>query len=166
MPKMLHLKLLSAQEKNKIMTALTLSDPSMPTFFKKEVLELLDGKVDYLFCNEEEGQILTGEKNRDKLLEKLLSFSNNIVMTLGSEGALYANSNGTITENALSVDAIDTLGAGDSFAGGFLYGIEKGLEINVCLKLAVNLSGTLVTKKGLRLTNSEILDIKKKLHII
>ena len=86
-------------------------------------------------------------------------------MTLGKEGALFSNIEGTYIESGLNVEAVDTLGAGDSFAGEFLYAIEKGLPVKEGLKLAVNLSGTLVTKKG-ELTKAEIFEIKKKLEII
>ena len=153
-----------AKEKG-IKTALTLSDPSMPTFFKNEVLELLASKVDYLFCNEEEGEKLTGFSTQDEVLKALLNYADNIIMTLGKDGALFYNSEVMVREAGLNVDAIDTLGAGDSFAGGFLYGLEQNYSSKDSLKLAITLSGTLVTKRGPRLSQNEIEEIKKTLKL-
>ena len=158
-------KAIEFARENGVKTALTLSDPSMPTFFKNEVLELLDSKVDYLFCNEEEGEKLTGLSDQGEVLKNLLNYADNIIMTLGKDGALFYNSNALVKESGLNVNAIDTLGAGDSFAGGFLYGLEQNLSSRDSLKLAISLSGTLVTKRGPRLSQDEIEEIKKALKL-
>ena len=61
-----------------------------------------------------------------------------------------------------TVKAVDTNGAGDLFAGAFLYGITNGMDHATAGALACNSSAQLVTQFGARLTEDQLLDIKKE----
>lgn len=143
-------------EKNNIKTALTLSDPAMVQFFKQGILSMLGEGVDLLFANEEEAMQLTGAENFAAMTESLKEYCNSYVVTRGAEGAYVYDGSDGITIAAHKVNAIDTLGAGDSFAGAFLYGITHNMNYEQAGKLASLTASKIVTQYGPRLSKSAI----------
>ena len=90
----------------------------------------------------------------------MLKFAQTVVITLGAEGALIS-AHGFATEviPAPKVSSvIDTNGAGDSFAGAFLYGIAAGHDLPTAARLAVNVASKLVQHNGPRLDKATYLD--------
>jgi ribokinase len=67
--------------------------------------------------------------------EDLMKFVEFAVITLGKNGALCWTKEGKFFEKALKAKVVDTTGAGDAFAAGFIYGFVNGFPINICLKL-------------------------------
>lgn len=107
-------------------------------------------KVDYLILNESEMEFLTQIKylgnNLDVEIKELRKyFHNNLIITLGPDGAAYSIENKEFelipTYNILSVDKT---AAGDAFIGGFVYGLSKSLDIKTCINLG-NANGSLAT---------------------
>ena len=77
--------------------------------------------ADLLFPNLAEGRTLTGERDPDLVLEKLLPYYRAVVLKLGPEGALYADGTGDpLRVPAAPARVEDTTGAGDAFSAGFL----------------------------------------------
>ena len=145
---------------NNVKIALTLSDPSMPTYFKDAVNSLLELEVDILFGNEEEIKIISGEDSLEKAYLKLKDRVKLLVVTRGSEGAMAFDNTNKFTTPGEKVNCIDTLGAGDLFAGAFLYGHLYGKSIPESLELGVRCSGKLVEVRGPRLSEEEIAKLK------
>ena len=81
-------------------------------------------------------------------------------MTLGKNGSLIYHNGEKITIDPYPTKAIDTVGAGDTFAGAFLYGINNGLDFENARNLASKLSSKVVTKLGPRLDKEVIESIK------
>ncbi len=132
--------------------AYTFSDPSMVTYFKDGVDEVLSEGVDVLFCNEEEAMIYSGADSIDAAVEVLLQKTEKLVVTLGRAGALVANANGSrIQVPTQVVEAVDTNGAGDMFAGAFMYGLVKGMSDEQAALLANRAAGEIVQVFGARL---------------
>ena len=138
-------------ERNNIRTALTFSDPSMVKYFSKQMEEVVGASVDLLFCNEEEALIYTGAPTLDEAREKLKGAAKHFVVTLGANGALIYDGDTFINIEPYRVRAIDTNGAGDMFAGAFLYGITHGHSYAEAGKLASLASSRVVTQFGPRL---------------
>jgi len=108
-----------------------------------------------LFCNEKEALQFTQKDNITDAIEVIKTFSKNFAVTLGSEGAV-AYDGTTLYEIAPhKVKAIDTNGAGDNFAGAFLYGITHGMDYQQAGDLASKTAAQLITKFGPRLTPEE-----------
>lgn len=135
--------------------ALTFSDPAMVKFFKDGLKEMIGDGVDLLFCNKEEGQLWTGCESVDDIAEKLKESAKNFCLTLGSEGALVYNGAECIKIAPHAVKAVDTTGAGDLFAGGFLYGITNGMSYEDAGNLASRASSKVVSRFGPRLNIEE-----------
>ena len=109
-------------EKNKVLTSLTFSDPSMVKYFNTQMEEIVGASVDLLFCNEEEAMIFTGTSTLNDAREKLRLAAKRFAITLGANGALIFDGDTFIEIEPYKVRAIDTNGAGDMFSA-FLYGM-------------------------------------------
>ena len=150
-------------KKNNVKVALTFSDISMVRFFKDRLKRILDNKIDLLFCNEEEALEFSVTNNIEEALGFLRKLSKRTVLTRGDKGSLIYNQNEIISINPVPTKALDSVGAGDMFAGAFLYGLNNGLSLIKSGNLASALSSKVVSKIGPRLDINDIIDIKKSL---
>ena len=150
-------------EKHEIKTSLTFSDPSMVTHCKVGLLELLGNGVDLLFCNEEEALLFTKTKEYRKAGNNLKQYARSYVMTRGARGALLYDGKNEYEIDAVKTNTIDTTGAGDTFAGAFLYAIARNysyIEAGACGAMAAS---KVVSRFGPRLTAKETEDILSRI---
>src|SRR5699024_8399307 len=109
-----------------------------------------------LFCNEEEAKIFTQKEELPDIVEELRQTAGQFVITRGSDGASIYNGETTIHILPEQAEVVDTNGAGDMFAGCYLYGITHGMPAEKAGKLA-NLAGArVVSTYGPRLEESEL----------
>jgi len=146
-----------------VKTALTFSDPAMVEFFKDGLKEMIGEKVDLLFCNEAEAKSWAGTNDLDQALESIKQISSTYAVTLGDKGALLYDGKQQIEISPHNVKAIDSNGAGDMFAGAFLYGITHGHSFFEAGNIASLASATVVSQFGPRLNAEEH---KKILEIV
>lgn len=139
-------------ERNKVLSALTFSDASMVKYFAKQMDEIVGASVDLLFCNEEEAMIFTGTDSLSEAREKLKLSAKHFAITLGANGAMIYDGDTFIQIEPYKVRAIDTNGAGDMFAGAFLYGITHNHSYAEAGKIASLASSRVVSQFGPRLT--------------
>jgi sugar/nucleoside kinase (ribokinase family) len=142
-------------EKYKVKTSLTFSDPSMTRYFRDGLQDVIGDYVDLLFCNEEEAKIFTDSADIKEAGEKLKKFAHNFAITRGKYGALVYDGGNFIDINPYPVKAVDTNGAGDMFAGAFLYGITHGYGFADAGRLASMASSRVVSNFGPRMERSE-----------
>ena len=155
-------KSISFSIENDVKISLTFSDLSMVKYFREKFLNILNHKIDLLFCNQEEAKTFTGENDFKKCCEKMLEYSELVVITKGDKGSLIiSNSGENIEIEPINVTPLDTVGAGDTYAGAFLYGINNGLSLRKSGELASSLSSKVVTKLGPRLDKNVINGIKQ-----
>lgn len=104
--------------------------------------------VDYLMPNEEEAFLLTGVCETEEAARKLFEVGvKNVVLKCGARGCyLYNESIQAYVPAVSGVTCVDTTGAGDSFAAGFVHGISKGWDIERCAEFA-NSCGTRAVEK-------------------
>ena len=155
-------KSISFSIENDVKISLTFSDLSMVKYFREKFLNILNHKIDLLFCNQEEAKTFTGENDFKKCCKKMLEYSELVVITKGDKGSLIiSNSGENIEIKPKNVTPLDTVGAGDTYAGAFLYGINNGLSLRKSGELASSLSSKVVTKLGPRLDKNVIDGIKQ-----
>ncbi len=123
------------EDENMIITA----DMIMPRL--GETLDDIAGAlqyVDYFFPNYDEACLMTGETDEAKVADKLFSYGvKNVVMKIGKRGCYIRNSEGAVIVPACKgITAVDTIGAGDNFASGFIAGILQGKDNVECAKYA------------------------------
>lgn len=138
-------------EKHNVQTSLTLSDPNMVKFFGKQFEEVIGASVDLLFCNEEEALMICGTADLKIAREKLKQIAKRFAITLGANGALIYDGDTFINIEPYKVHAVDSNGAGDMFAGAFLYGLTHGHGYADAGKLASLASSRVVSQFGPRL---------------
>ena len=151
-------------EENGVKTALTFSDPSMVKYFKEPMKSVVGAGVDLLFCNEEEAMLYTGTDNLEEAREALKRDAKRFVITLGENGAMIFDGDTFIDIEPYKVSAVDTNGAGDLFAGAFLYGITNGKSYADAGKLASLASSKVVSQFGPRLEWHQAKDILNHLN--
>ncbi|MCH8501353.1 MAG: adenosine kinase [Aliidiomarina sp.] len=153
-------------EKNNTKIALTFSDSSMVKYFKEGLDEFLTPGVDVLFCNQEEAEIYTGKEGIEPAMEALLQFARQVVITRGKNGALIGTKERRIQVPGFKVQAIDTNGAGDMFAGAYLFGITQGLTPAQAGTLASRSAAAVVSNYGPRLSIEQQQDILAELNLV
>ena len=131
--------------------AMTFSDPSMATYFKAGLVEMLGEGVDVLFCNEEEALAFTGQNTLTNAIAELKPLAQKLVITLGSKGALVVNPQHEVKIAPQQVTPLDTNGAGDMFAGAFLYGLTQGFSDEKAGALASQAAARIIQVYGARL---------------
>lgn len=138
-------------DKSQVRTALTFSDPNMVKFFKEGLVEVIGASVDLLFCNEDEALTYTQTNTIREARELLKQVANTFVITQGRNGAMIFDGETFIDIEPYRVEAVDTNGAGDMFAGAFMYGITHGHSYAQAGKLASLASSKVVAQFGPRL---------------
>ena len=134
---------------------------------KKELLN----KIDYLFINEIELDSIYTQINSEnnsldyktKAKALLESGIKNIVLTLGKDGAIFINKNFEVSVPSIKVNAIDSVGAGDTFTGYFLSMLSKEKSIKDALTYASVAAGLSVTKKGAIPSIPSFIEVEKYL---
>lgn len=135
--------------------AFSFSDPSMVKYFKLGLEEITNVGIDLLFCNREEA-LLWGEcRTLAKAIDKLQRTAGAFVVTLGDEGALLFDGYSLHEIDAFPVSPVDTNGAGDMFAGAFLYGITHHMTYVEAGTFASLAASRVVTTFGPRLQANE-----------
>jgi len=145
-----------------VKTALTFSDVNMVKFFRDGLKEMIGDGIDLLFCNESEACAFTDTEDSTAARERLKSIAKTFVITLGEKGALIFDGKEFINVEPYAVKAIDTNGAGDMYAGAFLYAITHNHDFKAAGKLASMASSKVVSQFGPRLKTEVALDIKKQ----
>ncbi len=138
-------------EANNVKTALSLSDPAMVQFFHDGLREMIGSKVDLLFCNLDEALAYTKTESVDAAIAALKIIADEFVITLGNKGALIYDGNDIIEIAPCETEAIDSNGAGDMFAGAFLYALTQGHSHTLAGNLASLAASTVVSQFGPRL---------------
>lgn len=132
-------------------TAISLSDPAMVQFFKDGLMEMIGDGVDLLFCNQDEACGFTNTDNIEAAAEALKSVAKTFAITQGDQGALIFDGSQYLSVAPHAVTAIDSNGAGDMFAGAFLFAITNGYSFQQAGDLASKASSVVVSQFGPRL---------------
>jgi sugar/nucleoside kinase (ribokinase family) len=127
-------------------------DPSSVTMLEEvgsdRFLEWTRG-VDLCLPNLEEGVLLTGFEDPERVAEKLLSYYPGVVLKLGPGGAQYASAEGErVRLPSASTRVVDTTGAGDALCAGFLAAWLSGAPPAGALRRAVELAAQVVEQVG------------------
>lgn len=109
--------------------------------------EIIERYVDIVFANEEEAKAFTGKLPVDALKE-LAKLTEIAVVKLGANGSLIKQGDNIYEVGVIEVSSIDTTGAGDLYAAGFLYGLSKGLSLLKCGEIGAILSGHVIEVLG------------------
>jgi len=132
--------------------ALTLSDPFWVQLHGDDLRALIDGgMIDVLFANEDEATGFTRQERFDDAVADLAKRVPMVTVTRGATGAIVATDGSTGAVPAAPVDrVVDTTGAGDLYAAGFLVGIARGADAETCARLGALAAAEVVSHLGAR----------------
>ena len=146
---------------NNTATTLSLSDPAMVQYFRAGLMEMIGDGVDMIFCNRDEAIGFTQTTNLEEACTALKKHCKQFAITCGAEGALLFDGNALIQVPAQPVKPIDTNGAGDMFAGAFLYALSQGKDFKTAGTFANLAAAKVVTQFGPRLKPEQYTELKK-----
>lgn len=124
-------------------------------FLKKLVSEY----VDIVFANEEESKSFTGKDPEAALLE-IAEMCEISIVKIGAKGSLVKTKKEKIKVEAIVADPIDTTGAGDLYAAGFLYGLANDLSLKKCAKIGSLLGGNVIEVIGPKMDETRWVKIR------
>jgi sugar/nucleoside kinase (ribokinase family) len=132
--------------------ALTLSDAFCVDRYRAEFLELMTSKtVDLVFANESELKSLYQAADFDTAVAHQRASGTNAAVTRSENGAIYVSRDGVVSEAAFPIETlVDTTGAGDLFAAGFLHGLTFDREDRDCLRLGALAAAEVIQAIGPR----------------
>ena len=139
--------------------ALSLSDPFCVDRHRKKFLDIIENGIDLIFCNEKELMSLTEESNLNSALKKCTENSCELVCTVAEKGVMIKKEVSWINVPTDHVKIVDTTGAGDLFATGYLYGILNGHDPERSAFFANQCAGQVIQILGCRLDSQKLSDL-------
>ena len=124
--------------------------------------DYVNNYVDIIFANEEESKAFTGKEPEDSLNE-LAEQCEIAVVKIGSKGSLVKSKGKVYRIDPIKVNPVDTTGAGDLFASGFLYGLTNDYSLDKCGQIGSLCAGKVIEVIGSKMSNETWKEIKSKI---
>ena len=151
-------------QRHAVKIAMSLSDPGIVQFFKDSQKEMAGEIIDLLFCNEAEALSWTDSDDLEQALKALTQSARTFAVTLGSKGSICYDGFKLHRTAGQPVTAVDTNGAGDMYAGAFLYAITHGHDFAAAAHFANIAASAVVSQYGPRLHPGEYDGLKEALE--
>ena len=138
------------------MNAISLSDVFCVDMHRESFKDFIKNDIDYVFCNEDELNSLFELNNIDESIENFLNLFPNVkqlICTLGSSGVKIIEKGRSYHFDATEAKVVDKTGAGDFFAGGYLYGLQKNLSLVDSAEIANRSAAHVISEIGVRPKN-------------
>jgi sugar/nucleoside kinase (ribokinase family) len=155
-------KALELAKENRLVISLDLASFNVVEQNLEFLKEMTEKYVDVLFANEEEAKAFTGCSEKEAL-NAMAKLCNIAVLKLGSKGSMIQQNNQISVVGVIPVKSIDTTGAGDLYASGFLYGLINHMDLESCGKIGAILSGHVIEVIGPKMVNETWEQIKTKI---
>ena len=150
---------------NGVKVAISLSDPFVVAVFGDALRQVIGDGVDLVFCNKDEATAFTGTETLEAASEALKQYTKTFAITDGANGAITFDGSSLEQSEGVEAKAIDTNGAGDMFAGAFLYAITSGRSYGWAADLANDCAAKVVARFGPRLDPNDFTSIKQRFGI-
>ena len=132
------------------LVSLSLSDSFCVDRFRAEFVELVEGRVDILFANEAEIKSLYETDTFEEAMERLRPHVKLAAITRSEKGSVVLSQDGMVEVAAHPATVIDTTGAGDLYAAGFLFGYTSGKSLEDCARLGGLAAAEVISHLGAR----------------
>jgi sugar/nucleoside kinase (ribokinase family) len=138
-------------KENSRTVALSLSDPFCVGRHREEWRDLVEGPIDIVFANEDEMRALYEEDDLERAVARVRGRCPLAVVTRSEKGSLVVTADEVHEVPAQAVDRlIDTTGAGDMFAAGFLFGLTEGMPLADCARAGAAAAAEVISHFGAR----------------
>ena len=135
------------------LNSISLSDVFCVEMHRDSFISFIADDIDYVFCNEDELNSLTLQSSTNesfKYFEEKFPKVKELICTLGSEGAVILKNGERHSFEATETRVVDKTGAGDFFAAGYLYGLQKELSIDKSANFANKSAAHVISEIGVR----------------
>ena len=136
---------------NGVLSAFTFSDSFLVDLFADQFKDVVADHCDIIFCNADEARKFIGKDDLEECVKEIGAMCDQAFVTDGANGSYMAINGSVAKVEGFKVDAVDTVGAGDAFAGGVLYGLTNGLGPEKATRWGNYLASRVVSKFGPRL---------------
>lgn len=151
---------------NKIKISIDLASYDVVRENKQFLEEIVKNYVDIVFVNEEEAKAFTGLEPEDAL-DEISKFCEIAVVKIGKEGSHIRDKNKKHKIVVIEARSIDTTGAGDLYAAGFIYGLSQNLPLEKCGQIGSVLAGNVIEVIGAKMKEERWSKIRNSVkHII
>jgi len=116
------------------------------------LLEIVHQYVDIVFANEEEARAFTG-KEPEEALKDISEHCEIAIVKVGKDGSFIKSGDKTLQIQPRKANCIDTTGAGDLYAAGFLFGLANNYSLEICGKIGSLISGNVVEVLGAKMSD-------------
>lgn len=138
------------------LNAISLSDVFCVDMHRESFIDFIKSDINFVFCNEDELNALfqTGITTEAiKYFDREFPNTQQLICTLGADGVLILDEGKQYNFNSTEANVIDKTGAGDFFAAGYLFGLQKGLTINESADIANKSAAHVISEIGVRPKN-------------
>ncbi len=125
---------------------------------------IVEQYVDILFANEEEARSFTGKDPQEALAE-MSGMADIAVLKAGSKGSMISSKGNRFEIGVIPVVPVDTTGAGDLYASGFLYGLSQNMKIEQCGRLGALLAGNVIGYIGAKMPPARWNQIREQMTL-
>jgi len=135
------------------LNSISLSDVFCVEMHRDSFISFIADDIDYVFCNEDELNSLTLQSSTNesfKYFEEKFPKVKELICTLGSEGAVILKNGERHSFEATETRVVDKTGAGDFFAAGYLYGLQKDLSVDKSANFANKSAAHVISEIGVR----------------
>ena len=161
-PKSVCIETFEQSKKHGVKTSFTFSDPFLVDAFADDFARIVDEYCDIIFCNADELRKFIGSEDLDHCKQQLAPRTSLAFVTDGSNGCYVLNQGNIQHVPGFEVEAVDTVGAGDAFAGGALFGLTNGMSEIESARWGNYFASRVVSKIGPRLEG----DMKAQLQSV
>ena len=138
------------------LNAISLSDVFCVDMHRESFIDFIKSDINFVFCNEDELNALFQTEittEAIKYFDKEFPNAQQLICTLGADGVLILDEGKQYNFNSTEANVIDKTGAGDFFAAGYLFGLQKGLTINESADIANKSAAHVISEIGVRPKN-------------
>lgn len=150
---------------NNMLVALDMASYNVVEAYLESFGKIIKNYVDILFSNEQEARAFAGLDTAGSL-SLFSSLSKVAVLKVGAEGSWIKSGDETIRISAFPADTIDTTGAGDLYAAGFLYGYSSGLDLEKCGMIGSLMAARVIEVIGARMSREKFSELKSEINVI
>jgi sugar/nucleoside kinase (ribokinase family) len=147
---------LEAAKKAGVKVAFSLSDGFCVTRHGNEFGQIIQEYVDVLFGNADEARTLTGIEDPEEATASLGGWTEIVAITVGSQGSIISADSKISHVPSYPVVALDATGAGDTYAGAFLFGLSQGWDTQKSARLASHAASQVVAQLGPRIGSLDL----------
>ena len=158
-------KVLEEKKRQGFLVSFDVADPFAVGRYRQTFIELIKDYADIVFANSEEAHFLMDNYDPRECAKSLGKLCRTAIVKNGKRGS-YISHEGVMHDIPVygAVNPVDTTGAGDTYAAGFLYGIAKGNDVVTSGRMASFLAGEIISQLGAQFTEEKTVELRAKLE--